>query len=203
MTNTGTLNQIYNTKSQIRFLSIKSGKGDTIVRNANISHPTIRVVYNDKATNTSKWEIMSREDALQFAKKLELDLILVDDGAEPPVCKLDNYGQIIKAMKAKRKELRINEKARTIKELYFTAGISLHDLNIKLDKAKEFLSDGHPVKVTVTIKKDSYKIEPTAIDQTIYTILNLLEKDVLNVRQSPSKSALRREFTLNPKPKVT
>ena len=75
---------------------------------------------------------------------------------------------------------------------------NIHDLKIKIDKAKAFLEEGHSVKMSVTMKASAYKLEPTAIDQTVMAILDLVEKEVSSVHQATRNTNLRREFTLNP-----
>lgn len=165
-------------------------------RNEKINFPTMRVVYVDKATGKNQWKIMSRQEAIKFAKSEELDLILVNETTDPPVCKLDDFTKMLKTLKVKKKESK--EKQKCLKELYFTAGISLHDLKVKIDKAKAFLADGHSVKMSITMKPSAYKLEPTAIDQTVMVILGMVENEVASVHQATRNTNLRREFTLNP-----
>jgi translation initiation factor IF-3 len=71
--------------------------------------------------------------------------ILVTASADPPVCKLENFGQILKIKREKQKEQKTNQKARSLKEMFFSGGIDAHDLGVKLAKVKEFLIEGHPV----------------------------------------------------------
>ena len=178
------------------FSASDSSSNHQIKKNEQIAFPSLRVVFIDKATGQNQWKIMTRQEALKFARNEKLDLILVNETTDPPVCKLDDFTKMLKALKAKKKEQK--EKQKPLKELYFTAGISLHDLKIKMDKAKAFLEEGHSVKMSVTMKASAYKLEPTAIDQTVMAILDLVEKEVSSVHQATRNTNLRREFTLNP-----
>jgi len=71
----------------------------------------------------------------------------VNGQSDPPVCKLDDFGSVLKKEREKEKEKKVHQKARTLKEMFVGAGIDPHDLGIKMNKVKEFLADGHPVKV--------------------------------------------------------
>ena len=119
--------------------------------------------------------------------------------SDPPVCKLDNFGDVLKKDREKEKEKKIHQKARALKEMFVGAGIDPHDLGIKMNKVKEFLADGHPVKVVVTAKKAQIKVNPLCVDETTMNILEAIEHHVSNVQQPDSSSPSRKDFTLNPK----
>ena len=102
----------------------------------------------------------------------------------------------------KLKEIKQNQKARALKEMFVGGGIDKHDLGIKMKKVIEFLGDGHPVRVFVTVKKYRIKTDPFCVEETTLKILELVEDYVASVQQPENFSNLRKDFTLNPKPKV-
>lgn len=150
---------------------------------------------------------------------------LVNEQSNPPVCKLDDFGTVLKKEREKEKEKKVNQKARTLKEMFVGAGIDPHDLGIKMNKVKEFLAEGHPVKVrlcvapgngrcnlrlktvslrgvsqvVVTAKKLKMKANPLCVEETTMNVLEAVESHVSNVQQPDSSSPSRRDFTLNPK----
>ena len=73
--------------------------------------------------------------------------------SDPPVCKLELYKEKLAAVTQKVKENRQIEKARTLKEMFMTGGIEERDFNTKMKKVNEFLTKGHPVKVSIVPKK--------------------------------------------------
>lgn len=131
-----------------------------IIKNDAIKFPELRVVVKDPETNKSTWQILSRVEALNMAKKQKLDLVLVSADSTPPVCKLENFSKLIQKEKEKEKKNRSNQKARTTKEILIKVGIDPHDLEIKMNRSKKFLFDGHPVKVSIFFhRKAMYKTQ--------------------------------------------
>jgi translation initiation factor IF-3 len=90
------------------------GKLASTFRNESIPvspYTQLRVVYKDKDTGVNKWELLRKVDAISLAKKMGLDLLLVDANGNPPVCKLDNFGQVLMAQKKKEKAMKESSKA--------------------------------------------------------------------------------------------
>jgi translation initiation factor IF-3 len=174
-----------------------------IAKNNDISikYKTLRVVYKDKNNGEEKHEIMTRNDALTFANDMDLDLILVNDKADPPVCRLDDYGLKLKDSKQKLKIKRAKERERSVKEMFISAGIGPHDLQTKVNKIKDFLNEGHPVKVFLVVDNSELKKNPLAIEEITLKFLESIENHVGTMTQPTSNSVNKREFTLNPKPK--
>lgn len=131
-----------------------------IIKNDAIKYPELRVVIKDPETNKSSWQILTRMDALNLAKKQKLDLVLVSTDSTPPVCKLENYSKLVQKEKEKEKKNRVSQKARTTKEMLIKVGIDPHDLLIKMNRTKKFLLEGHPVKVSIFFhRKAMYKTQ--------------------------------------------
>jgi len=90
--------------------------------------------------------------AIEISKKEGLDLVLVADTANPPVCRVMNYGKFIYEQKKKEKEQRKLHHAQKVKEIKFTANIDPHDYNTKLKHAIEFLEEGCKLKTTMVFR---------------------------------------------------
>ena len=125
--------------------------------------------------------------------------MIVNLSADPPICRLENYGQLMVKKKERAKEIRVNAKARSLKEMFIGGGIDKHDLGIKMKKVIEFLSAGHPVRIFVTAKKLRLKIEPFCVEETTMKVLEAVEDHVQSVQQPESATSSRKDFTLNPK----
>ena len=90
---------------------------------------------------------MSRIDAYRKAESYELDLLCVAPQANPPVCKIINYGKYRFDAQKKAKEAKKNQKIIELKEIQLTPQIGQHDIETKVKAAIKFLEDGNKVKV--------------------------------------------------------
>lgn len=95
---------------------------------------------------------MSRIDAYRKAESYELDLLCVAPQANPPVCKIINYGKYRFDAQKKAKEAKKNQKIIELKEIQLTPQIGQHDIETKVKAAIKFLEDGNKVKVGVRFK---------------------------------------------------
>lgn len=100
----------------------------------------------------SQLGVMSAAEAQCQADDAGLDLVKISPTANPPVCKLMDYGKF-KFEQAKRdKEAKKNQHVVEIKEIRMSPGIDIGDFNTKLRNAQKFLSEGNRVKVTVRFR---------------------------------------------------
>ena len=97
---------------------------------------------------------MPRLRALQVAETYNLDLVCVSKDANPPVCKILNYGKYRFELQKKQKEMKKNQKAKEIevKEIQLTPVIGQHDLDTKIKIANKFLVAGDKVKVALRFR---------------------------------------------------
>ena len=91
-------------------------------------------------------------EALDMAFEKKLDLVLVAPNAEPPVCKIMNYGKYKFEQAKKEKEARKKQKVLETKEIRVTPNIEQHDFEFKSKNARKFLEDGNKVKITVKFR---------------------------------------------------
>ena len=96
--------------------------------------------------------IMPAEEALRIADEKGLDLVKISPQANPPVCKLMDYGKYRFEQGKREKEARKNQHMVEIKEIRMSPGIDIGDFNVKLKNALKFLADGNRVKVSVRFR---------------------------------------------------
>ncbi len=91
-------------------------------------------------------------EALAFARELDLDLVEVADKANPPVCRVMDYGKYKYEAAQKAKESRRKSTNVSIKEMKYRPKIGGGDFDTKTRKVEHFLSEGHKVKVTIMFR---------------------------------------------------
>ena len=96
--------------------------------------------------------IMSSTEALRIADEQGLDLVKISPQADPPVCKLMNYGKFRFEQSKREKEARKNQHIVEIKEIRMSPGIDVGDLDTKLKNARKFIANGDRVKVSVRFR---------------------------------------------------
>ena len=96
--------------------------------------------------------VMALNDALDLAYDKRLDLVLVSPNAQPPVCKIMNYGKYKFEKAKKEKEAKRKQKSFELKEIRITPNIEQHDFEFKAKNARRFLEDGNKVKITVRFR---------------------------------------------------
>lgn len=108
--------------------------------NDRIRAPRVRVV----TANGDQLGVMSTRDALSKAKEIGLDLVEVAPNADPPVCRLIDYGKY-KYMQAKLQKSN-KTKAVRMKEIKLRIGTDVNDYNVKMARTEQFLDHGHKVR---------------------------------------------------------
>ncbi len=95
---------------------------------------------------------MSSNAALDIASQRELDLVLVSPNANPPVCKIMNYGKYKFEQAKREKEAKKKLKTYEVKEIRVTPNTEEHDFNFKVKIVRKFLESGSKVKITVRFR---------------------------------------------------
>jgi translation initiation factor IF-3 len=91
-------------------------------------------------------------DALRLAEQQEVDLVEISPNAEPPVCKLMDYGKFLYQQKKREKELKAKSTQITVKEIRFGPQTDEHDYEFKRKNAEKFLKEGSKLKAFVFFK---------------------------------------------------
>jgi translation initiation factor IF-3 len=112
--------------------------------NDQIRVPEVRVIFPD-----GSMQVLRTLDARRAAEERHLDLIEVQPNAEPPVCRMENYGKLIYKMAQKDKDLKKKQKTTTLKELRFHPNTDKHDFDFKTAHLEEFLRKGNRVRATI------------------------------------------------------
>jgi translation initiation factor IF-3 len=102
--------------------------------------------------NGDQLGIMPTSRALQLAEEAGLDLVKIAPKAQPPVCKIIDYGKYRYEQTRKEKEARKKQKIVEVKEVRMSPNIDTNDLNTKVGAARKFLTKGDKVKVTLRFR---------------------------------------------------
>ena len=96
--------------------------------------------------------VVSLDLALQRAADAGLDLVEVSPNAEPPVCKIIDYGKLKYQEQKKKNEARKKQKTIEVKEIKLRPNIDTHDYDVKMKSARRFIDEGDKVKVTLRFR---------------------------------------------------
>ena len=114
-------------------------------RNEEILAPTVRVIADDG----SQLGVLPRAEALALAASQTMDLVEVSPTAEPPVCRVMDFGKFLFEQNKKSHAAKRKQKQTQIKEVKFRPGTDENDYQIKLRNIIRFLSEGDKAKVTL------------------------------------------------------
>lgn len=142
--------------------------------------------------------VMSRRDALQKAYDEDLDLLCVAPNAQPPVCKIIDYGRYRFEQQKKEREAKKNQQTAEMKSLRVSPVIDQHDFDTKVKRAKEWLSDGQKVKIDMRFRGrmiTRQEVGKQVLDKFTEQVSNvadvtkppMLEGNTMSVTFSPKK----------------
>ena len=116
--------------------------------NGQIRDKEVRVI----AENGDQLGVMPVKEAMKLAQEAELDLVKIAPKAQPPVCKIIDYGKYRYELARKEKEAKKKQKTVEVKEVRISPNIDTYDLNTKVNNAKKFIAKGNKVKVTLRFR---------------------------------------------------
>jgi translation initiation factor IF-3 len=127
--------------------------------------------------------VVLTRDALDRAKRVEMDLVEIVPNAEPPVCKIMDYGKFRYQEQKKISEAKKKQKTVELKEIKLRPTIEAHDYAVKLKATRRFLEEGNKVKVTLRFRGR----EIAHTDLGLQVMRRLLEDtiDIAKVDQAP------------------
>ena len=102
--------------------------------------------------NGEQLGIMSAREAMKIASEADLDLVKIAPKAQPPVCKIVDYGKYRYEQSRREKEAKKKQKTVELKEVRLSPNIDTNDLNTKVNNAKKFIGKGNRVKVTLRFR---------------------------------------------------
>lgn len=130
----------------VKLTHIRRCKIATTTRlNGQIRAPQLRVIDPDG----NQLGVMSRNDALRKAEEYELDLVEISPNANPPVCKIVDWGKYNYQKTKQAQKNRKSAKSLEMKQMRSGLKIGDHDLAVKMRKVQGFLDAGHKVKITL------------------------------------------------------
>ncbi len=116
--------------------------------NEQIRDKEVRVI----GENGEQLGVMSAREAMRLAEEAELDLVKIAPTAQPPVCRIVDYGKFKYEQLRKEKEARKKQKTIEVKEIRLSPNIDTNDLNTKTNAARKFLTKGDRVKITLRFR---------------------------------------------------
>ena len=166
-----------------------------VLVNEEIRSRTVRLV-GDNIENPGVFNI---DAARRMAQDMELDLVMISDKADPPVCKIIDYQKFLYQQKKKQKEIKANAQKVVVKEIRFGPNTDEHDYNFKLKHAENFLEDGAKVKAYVFFKGRSILFK----EQGEILLLRFAQdlEEIGKVEQLPKLEGKRMIMLISPKGK--
>jgi translation initiation factor IF-3 len=121
--------------------------------NHRIRVPEVRVIVENEEGEEQNLGVMATPQALRMAEERDLDLVEVAPQAQPPVCKIMDYGRFKYSVERKAREAKragqAGRAASEMKDVQLSPRIDDHDRQFKVERARGFLSEGHPVRMVV------------------------------------------------------
>ena len=140
--------------------------------NERIRVPEVRVI----AEEGEQLGVMAVQDAIREARNRGLDLVEVAPTAQPPVCRIIDFGKFQYEQKKKANEAKKKQVTITVKEVKFRPGTDVHDYDYRMKHAREWLQEGDKVKATIWFRGREMTHRELGA-----RILEKLEKDLADV----------------------
>ena len=141
--------------------------------------------------------VVTRFEGMQMAQKAGLDLVEVSPNAEPPVCKILDYGKYKYEQQKKRAEAKKKQKIVEVKEIQIRPGIDENDFQVKYRAIRRFIEDGDKVKITMRFR--GREISHHEIGMEVLKRLRELFEESSKVEQSPRLEGKQMIMVLAPK----
>jgi translation initiation factor IF-3 len=144
--------------------------------NDRIQAQEVRIIDEEK----KQVGVLSLQEALAMANDRNLDLVEVAPAANPPVCRIMDYGKFLYELHKKAHEAKKHQKQVQIKEIKFRPKISIHDYTFKMRHVERFLKDGNKVKITVMLRgreKAKPELAHKILDRVFEDIKELGQQD--------------------------
>lgn len=161
--------------------------------NEKIRFPKIRVIDTDG----EQLGIISPQEALRVAQEKELDLVLVSDKADPPVCRIVDYGKYKFEQEKKAREARKKQHTADVKEVKMRYKIEDHDYQVRVNQAERFLKSGDKVKATITFR--GREIQHSDLAEGLLKRMATDLQALAEVQQAPKREGRNMMMLLAPK----
>ena len=161
--------------------------------NYGIKNTRVRLI----GSSGSQIGIISSKEAIELAKAEGLDLVMISNRSDPPVCRIIDYGKYKFHQDKKAKEAKRKQHNTTVKEVKMRYKIELHDYHVRVNQAKKFLNSGDKVKTTIIFKGREIQHINLAFD-LLQKISNDLSH-IAEIQQAPVKEGKHLIMILSPK----
>jgi len=161
--------------------------------NENITYPQVRVIDQDG----EQLGILTSEEALAKAQEAGLDLVEVSPNAEPPVCRIMDFGKFRFENSKQKQGAKKKQKRTQVKEIKFRPRTEIGDYKTKLNKLRKFLEDGDKTKVTMRFRGREFAHQDLGMDLLKRVVADL--EDISNVEQMPGMEGRQMVMVLGPK----
>lgn len=141
--------------------------------------------------------VVPTHQARSMAEQQGLDLVEISPSAVPPVCRIMNFGKFKYEQEKKDKEARKHQSASRVKEVKFHANVEDHDYQTKLRHTRDFVAEGHRVKVSLF-----FRGRENAHQELGYEVMNRVMRDCEDIampEQVPTKMGRALQMMLGPK----
>ncbi len=188
----GEVDSLMNCSLIFLFIMEVQGISDLLI-NGQIRDKEVRVV----SSSGEQMGIMPIKDALKLAQDEDLDLVRVAPKANPPVCKIIDYGKYKYEQGRKEKEAKKKQKTVEVKEVRLSPNIDSNDINTKANNARKFISKGNKVKVTLRFRGR----EMTHVQQSRHILDDFAEMldDVAMIEKPPKMEGRSMSMVLTEK----
>ena len=173
---------------------MKGGKEIRARINEMITNSELRVIGDDG----EQLGIISKVEAMNKAADVGFDLVEVSPNAEPPVCRIMDYGKYRYEQSKKEAEARKKQTVVEVKEIKLRPKTEKHDLDFKIKNIRKFLENKNKVKVTVRFRGREIMYADVQGRQTLEKISQALE-DIAVVVQEPKMEGRQMAMYVGPK----
>jgi translation initiation factor IF-3 len=164
--------------------------------NHRIRADPVRVIGSDG----SMLGVLSNREAIRVAQEQGLDLVEVNPKAEPPVCKIMDFGKFKYEEKKRASEAKRKQTTVELKEVKLRPKTDDHDLNFKLRAARRFVETGNKVKFVVRFRGREIAHPEKAQSQLVWLLEHL--EDIANADSRPAMEGRTMTVLVSPKPQV-
>ena len=159
--------------------------------------PNVRLIDADG----SMLGVVATPEAIRIASNRGLDLVEISPNAEPPVCKVMDFGKYKYEVQKKTQEAKKKQKTVSVKEVKIRPNIDTHDLEIKLRNLHRFIEEGHKVKITMQFR--GREMDHTDIGFKLIRKVreDLLAEGIVKIESEPRMEGRAAHMMLSPIPK--
>jgi translation initiation factor IF-3 len=162
--------------------------------NEQIRVTTIRLIDE----NGEQAGVVETKWALQKAIDLELDLVEIAPKANPPVCRILNYGKFCFEQDKKQREAKKYQKQSKLKEVRMQPKIDTHDMEFKTKHIRQFLAEGDKVKVSVRFRGREFAHTDRGAD-VLQEVLRMLGDEICILEKPPMMEGRYMSMSVSPK----